>query len=117
MGRSLAVAVCLVAACVFACAVASCCGAATSNARPCAAPSSDDAGDGGTDVRVVSPALDCPSRLCLVTPRADGPIALCTDECASDHDCAAMGNDYCASGYACGTGAGFPRAVCVCRAR
>jgi len=99
---------------VTACVLAGCCGAASDVASLCAAPSD---GDGGSDVRLVSPALDCRSHLCLVTPRAGGPVALCTDECGSDHDCEAMGTAYCASGYACGTVAGFPRAVCVCRTR
>ena len=82
----------LVSACiVIVCSVAGCCGSGA-RTMPCPDPA---AGDGGS-VRVDSPALDCPSKLCLVTPHDGGTTALCTRECASDHDCSAL-------------------AVCLCR--
>lgn len=95
-----------VAACIFAC----CCGAASIGV-----PCSDAAARDGGGVAVVSPALECLSRLCLVTKRDGGTTALCTVECSSDHDCAGMGTIYCRAGYACASVPGFPRTVCACR--
>jgi len=106
IGASARVGIVAVVACSFVC----CCGT-SSLGTPCIDPAAGD----GRGVSVVSPALECRSRLCLVTRRAAGATASCTAECSSDHDCVAMGNVYCASGYACATVAGFPRAVCACR--
>lgn len=94
---------------VVAWIVAGCCGGGAIGV-PCADSAARDGG-----VAVGSPALECPSRLCLVTRRDGGATALCTVECSSDHDCAGMANAYCRDGYACTTVAGFPRAVCACR--
>lgn len=94
---------------VVACTLASCCGGA-SLAVPCADSAARDGG-----VAVVSPALECLSRLCLVTRRDGGTTALCTVECSSDRDCAQMGDVYCRAGYGCAAVAGFPRTVCACR--
>lgn len=107
IGASARVGIVAVLACSFAC----CCGTS-----PLGTPCIDPSVGAGPGVRVVSPALECRSRLCLVTKRAAGATtASCTDECSSDHDCAAMANLYCAGGYACTTVAGFPRPVCACR--
>ena len=61
--------------------------------------------DGG--VRVVSPALECRSRLCLL------PNGLCTVECRADDDCEMVLD--CRSGAVCARVAPYPRAVCTCR--
>jgi len=75
----------------------------------------DSAGGDGGAMHIVSPALECHSRLCLVTPRAGGATALCTTECSTDRDCEAMDGLYCRSGHACARVSPYPRAVCICR--
>jgi hypothetical protein len=84
---------------------------------------------------VSSPALECPSRLCLLQQLhgtsaaiADGGFrATCTAECKSDKDCNADPtyndtsgqNKYCSSGFVCAvavtTGPFRCRNLCVCR--
>ena len=54
-------------------------------------------------VTFVNPAPDCPSRLCMITPKstdspADSPhrnseLSICTAECTSDNDCASAYTD------------------------
>jgi hypothetical protein len=96
---------------VVVCWLGGCCGSAAST-MPCGDPSD---GDGGIGVSLATPALECPSKLCLITRRASGLTALCTTECASDGDCAALAGAYCKSGYACAPVGAYPRPVCVCR--
>jgi len=91
-----------VRAIVLALALASgCCGSAMLG-TPCPVAT----GDGG--LRVVSPALECHSRLCLA------PTGLCTVECSADEDCGMVYLD-CRSGTVCARVAPYPRAVCTCR--
>jgi hypothetical protein len=95
--------------------------------RPCVNPQ-------GSDVRgtqVSSPALECPSRLCLISPAngtspgaVDGggssePRATCTADCQSDGDCAPETSQYCKSGFACAVatqvGDFCCRKLCICK--
>ena len=71
--------------------------------RPCVNPA--DAGVQGT--QLVSPALECPSRLCLLTPgqgadtdggaSADTTRATCTAGCENQDDCAPETDKNCPS--------------------
>jgi hypothetical protein len=73
-------------------------------------------GDGGVRVRLATPALECASKLCLITRRDAGfTVALCTTECSSDSDCASMAVAYCRVGYSCSRLGAYPNAVCICR--
>lgn len=88
--------------------------------RPCVNPL-------GSDVRgtqVSSPALECPSRLCLIQPaRSDtttdgGARATCTAECSDDGDCSAETTKFCKEfrcAVATTAGPFCCRKVCVCR--
>src|SRR4051812_4469173 len=82
----------------------------------------------GSDVRgtqISSPALECPSRLCLIQPPAansstdGGSRATCTAECDNTGDCDPETHKSCAAGFACATAAPAGpfccRKVCVCR--
>jgi len=85
--------------------------------RPCVNPL-------GSDVRgtqVSSPALECPSRLCLITPptgMATAARATCTASCESDGDCDPENRDQC-SHFVCAVAATAGpfccRKVCICR--
>jgi hypothetical protein len=88
---------------------AGCCGAAA-RGTPCIDPAPRDGGV----AHVVSPALECHSHLCLVTPRDEGETAMCTVECANDDDCRGVDLD-CRSGAVCASLPPYPRSVCVCR--
>ena len=98
--------------------------------RPCEIGTMPVGGSSGQIVTVSSPALECPSRMCLlpggeVTPQGTG--ALCTAGCESDVDCeeAETGpkNDpsdrRCENGFACmwptSVGAFACQKLCVCR--
>jgi hypothetical protein len=92
--------------------------------RPCVNPL-------GSDVRgtqISSPALECPSRLCLIQPPPTksgsgnpdaGARATCTATCNHDSDCSAETKDYCQNGFVCvvaSTAGDFCcRQMCVCR--
>jgi hypothetical protein len=90
--------------------------------RPCVNPE-------GSDVRgtqVSSPALECPSRLCLIQPANasgseldGGARATCTAECSNDGDCAPETDKFCKKGFVCAvvasTGPFCCRKVCTCR--
>jgi hypothetical protein len=88
--------------------------------------------------QISSPALECPSRLCLLQPpnastgnvsgqTTDGGTfrATCTAECQSDGDCSAETNDYCKSadgkplGFVCAVAAQAGpfccKKLCICR--
>jgi hypothetical protein len=95
--------------------------------RPCVNP----AGSAVNGTQVSSPALECPSRLCLIQPPGastgttsgtdGGPRATCTATCGSDDDCSPETTAFCPAGFVCAvatdTGAGFCcRKICVCRA-
>ena len=94
------------AAYLFVLAVVGCCGSPAFE-EPCSAP------PGGDGVSIVSPALECRSRLCLVTRRDGVATGVCTVECSSDHDCSGMDGLYCRDGYRCAN-VGLPHSVCVC---
>jgi hypothetical protein len=98
--------------------------------RPCEVGTTPLGGSSGQIVTVSSPALECPSRMCLLaggnaTPQGTG--ALCTAGCESDVDCegaeAGPKNDpsdgRCENGFACmwptAVGAFACQKLCVCR--
>jgi hypothetical protein len=89
--------------------------------RPCVNPL-------GSDVRgtqISSPALECPSRLCLITPPSGssdtdgGARATCTAECQSDGDCGEETDKFCKKKFVCAVAATAGpfccRKVCICR--
>lgn len=97
--------------------------------RPCVNPG----GQAVLGTQVSSPALECPSRLCLLqppnastgnvagAPTGDGGTfrATCTAGCSSDGDCTAETNQYCPEGFVCAvaTQAGpfCCKKLCICR--
>ena len=89
--------------------------------RPCINP----AGTTVIGTAVESPALECPSRLCLLTAgiatsAGDGGAAgVCTAECESNDDCDAETKKYCPSGFVCAvatsTSSFACKRVCICR--
>src|SRR5437016_4089749 len=97
--------------------------------RPCVNP-------GGQVVKgtqLSSPALECPSRLCLLQPSnastgnvsgqqpTDGGTfrATCTAECQHDNDCNAETKEFCNEGYVCAvavvSGPFCCKKLCICR--
>lgn len=95
--------------------------------RPCVNPG----GQAVVGTQVSSPALECPSRLCLLQPPnastgntgqgTDGGSyrATCTAECQHDSDCDAETKAYCPSGFVCAvattTGNFCCKKLCICR--
>lgn len=95
--------------------------------RPCVNPG----GQAVLGTQVSSPALECPSRLCLLQPpnastgnvgqATDGGIyrATCTASCQHNSDCEAETKAYCKEGFVCAvaTQAGpfCCKKLCVCR--
>jgi len=97
--------------------------------RPCVNPG----GQAVLGTQVSSPALECPSRLCLLQPPnastgqtgqtqgSDGGTfrATCTAECQHDNDCDAETKMYCKEGFACAvaTQAGpfCCKKLCMCK--
>jgi hypothetical protein len=95
--------------------------------RPCVNPG----GQAVQGTQVSSPALECPSRLCLLQPpnASSGNIgqgtdggafrATCTATCGNDGDCNAETQQYCKEGFVCAvaTQAGpfCCRKICICR--
>jgi hypothetical protein len=101
--------------------------------RPCVNPG----GQAVTGVQLSSPALECPSRLCLLEPAGassgnvtqggDGGAfrATCTATCQSDGDCSPETNAYCQDaagkplGFVCAvassSGPFCCKKVCVCK--
>jgi hypothetical protein len=90
--------------------------------RPCVNP-------GGQTVispQISSPALECPSRLCLLQPAAGtggadgGYRATCTADCQHDSDCDPETKEQCKQGFVCAvatqTGPYCCKKICVCRA-
>jgi hypothetical protein len=96
--------------------------------RPCINPG----GQAVRGVQISSPALECPSRLCLLQPAnassgnigqgTDGGVfrATCTALCGSDSDCDPETNKYCKEGFACAVASDVGpfccRKMCICRA-
>ena len=98
--------------------------------RPCEVGTTPVGGSSGQIVTVSSPALECPSRMCLLPggnaiPQGTG--ALCTAGCESDVDCEAAetgpkndpSDGRCENGFACmwptAVGAFACQKLCVCR--
>ncbi len=95
--------------------------------RPCVNPG----GQAVLGTQVSSPALECPSRLCLLQPAnastgnvgqgTDGGSfrATCTAECQHDSDCSPETTAYCNVGFACAvaTQAGpfCCKKLCICK--
>src|SRR5688572_5055728 len=88
--------------------------------RPCVNPAASQ--PEGT--QLVSPALECPSRLCLLTTGAlegqdGGTRQTCTDSCESNDDCEAESLAQCKNGFVCAvantTGKYACKRVCICR--
>jgi hypothetical protein len=70
-----------------------------------------------TGTQIASPALECPSRLCLIqattTPTAQGNSRnTCTAGCESDGDCDAETTEYCQSGFRCAVATQVGRFCC-----
>ena len=75
---------------------------------------------------IASPALECPSRVCLHTPLEVGTLPegseyadLCTAECKSDGDCDKVPESPCQTGFTCAVpvvvGPFCCREMCICR--
>ncbi len=89
--------------------------------RPCINPNQNAA----SGTQVSSPALECPSRLCLIqattdqtSTSQDGSRNTCTAGCGSDGDCDAETKEYCAAGFKCAVatqvGSFCCKKLCVC---
>jgi hypothetical protein len=93
--------------------------------RPCSLGIQADGGD----TTITSPALQCPSRICIL-PQADkepmGTLPLCTATCSSNSDCDGEGADKsnpsdhrCRTGFTCTwpttVGPFCCQKMCVCR--
>jgi hypothetical protein len=89
--------------------------------RPCVNPQ----GSAVLGTQISEPALECPSRLCLIQPPAaqssidGGSRAVCTAECQSNGDCDPETTKYCAKGFACAVAAAAGpfccKKVCICK--
>ena len=90
--------------------------------RPCVNPE----GSAVLGTQVSSPALECPSRLCLIQPPSGsttdtdgGSRATCTAQCQSNGDCDPETTKFCKNGFACAiaTTAGpfCCRKICICK--
>ena len=79
--------------------------------RPCELGANVDAGSSsGSTTIITSPALECPSRICVLPgaqKTVDGTGPLCTASCNNDGDCAdgevdsTKGGPRCKTGFAC----------------
>jgi hypothetical protein len=98
--------------------------------RPCSlGVSNPDAGASGATATITSPALECPSRICLLPVASKNPMGagpLCTAGCESNSDCEdgeggplAGGHKLCKTGFVCmyptTVGAFCCQRMCVCR--
>jgi len=102
-------------------ALASACGSPPLG-RPCDLGATPPAVSGGGQVLTVSsPALECPSRICLGGgTNPNGSSGLCTAGCESDADCDVGETDSrCQNGFACGWPTTFGdfacQKLCICR--
>ncbi len=95
--------------------------------RPCVNPS----GSLPLGTQISSPALECPSRLCLIEPASistgnigssvdGGSTNTCTAFCSSNDDCAPETTSQCKAGFACAVattvGDFCCRKICICKA-
>jgi len=81
--------------------------------RPCINANQNAA----TGTQIASPALECPSRLCLIQKTDDatgqgGSRNTCTAGCESDDDCGAETKDYCQKGFRCAVATQVGRFCC-----
>jgi len=102
------------------------CGPAQHVGRPCEIGTTPVGGPSGQVATLASPALECPSRVCLLAGQnAPDTGALCTADCESSQDCegeTANPNDpndkRCHGGFVCvwptTVGAFACRKMCVC---
>jgi len=74
--------------------------------------------------QVISPALECPSRLCLIEPAnatSTGGVErkTCTAECETNDDCDPETTEHCATGFVCAVptqvGNFCCKRLCICR--
>ena len=75
---------------------------------------------GGQIVTISSPALECPSRICVGGADPTGTGGLCTAGCESDTECQdAVSGSRCVTGFACAwpttVGDFACQKLCVCR--
>jgi len=101
----------LTAACVFSLSSTGC--NPNSIGRPCINPNQNQA----SGTQISSPALECPSRLCLIQQTTEdtgqgGSRNTCTASCESDGDCDAETKDYCQSGFRCAVATQVGRFCC-----
>lgn len=76
---------------------------------------------------VASPALECPSRICLHVPQDELAVPpegaeyadMCTAECSSDDDCDRVPESPCVSGFTCAipvvVGRFCCQKMCICK--
>lgn len=68
---------------------------------------------------IVSPSLDCESRVCMNIANSQPPM--CTSECVDDSDCAEAAESQCTVGFTCApvvtVGPFACRKLCVCSDR
>jgi hypothetical protein len=94
--------------------------------RKCILPPGDGGASNITSTEITAPALECPSRLCLIEPPQgpNPPRATCTAQCTTDADCgqAVMGTNgdgLCATNFVCAAataqGAFKCLKVCICK--
>src|SRR6185295_3647114 len=80
--------------------------------RPCINANQNAA----TGTQIASPALECPSRLCLIQQATDSTQGTsrntCTASCESDDDCDAETKEYCQSGFRCAVATQVGRFCC-----
>jgi hypothetical protein len=105
------------------------CGPSNGVGRPCDVGTTPPASTSGQVMTLSSPALECPSRICLLPSggSTSGTGALCTAGCDSDADCedgergvkGDPADSRCKSGFACmwptTVGAFACQKMCVCR--
>ncbi len=94
--------------------------------RPCINPAGT--GATGSSSQIESPALECPSRLCLLTANIQASNAgdggsgiggVCTARCDTNDDCQAETTAYCSAGFVCAvaasTGPFKCDKICICK--
>ena len=97
------------------------CGRDNHVGRPCEVGTTPLAASSGQVVTLSAPALECPSRICLLPSGASAQSAgaLCTAGCASDADCEDGETSRCKNGFACmwptTVGAFACQKMCACR--
>ena len=97
------------------------CGPTNHVGRPCEVGTTPPASSSGQVVTLASPALECPSRICLLPSGTGTPAtgALCTAGCDSDADCEDGDTTRCKKGFACmwptTVGAFACQKMCACR--